>query len=166
MLSIFTFVHAVKMSIITNKTLNRLNVVPVIETPYAKIRNLNDTGILIQNMADYIIKNTPEDAKIVYIPEGEMMNVLTNRKPDMMLYSLHQMFIEGFGEAYIENRILNAGVDYIVYSNISDAFSNQNISQYEWLMDFLDKKATPVYKINFGYNYFYNNTMTLYKINR
>ncbi len=139
---------------------------PVIETPYAKIRNLNDTGILIQNMADYIIKNTPEDAKIVYIPEGEMMNVLTNRKPDMMLYSLHQMFIEGFGEAYIENRILNAGVDYIVYSNISDAFSNQNISQYEWLMDFLDKKATPVYKINFVYNYFNNNTMTLYKINR
>lgn len=117
-------------------------------------------------MADYIIKNTPEDAKIVYIPEGEMMNVLTNRKPDMMLYSLHQMFIEGFGEAYIENRILNAGVDYIVYSNISDAFSNQNISQYEWLMDFLDKKATPVYKINFVYNYFNNNTMTLYKINR
>lgn len=166
MLSIFTLVHAVKMSIITNKTLNRLNVVPVIETPYAKIRNLNDTGILIQNMADYIIKNTPEDAKIVYIPEGEMMNVLTNRKPDMMLYSLHQMFIEGFGEAYIENRILNAGVDYIVYSNISDAFSNQNISQYEWLMDFLDKKATPVYKINFVYNYFNNNTMTLYKINR
>ena len=59
------------MSIITNKTLNGLNVVPVIETPYAKIRNLNDTGILIQNMADYIIKNTPEDAKIVYIPEGK-----------------------------------------------------------------------------------------------
>lgn len=166
MLSIFTLIHAVKMTIITNKTLNLMNIVPVIETPYAKIRNLNAIGILIQNMANYIIKNTPEDAKIVYIPEGEMMNVLTNRKPDMMLYSLHQMFIEGFGEDYIENRILNEGVDYIVYSNVSDAFSNQKISQYEWLMDFLNTKATPVYKINYGFSSLYNNSMTLYKINR
>lgn len=165
MITIFALVFTVQTNVYQIKTLNLINIVPVIETPYAKIRNLNSLGILINNMANYIINNTPEDAKLIYIPEGEMMNILTNRKPDMMIYSLHQMFIEGFGEDYIENRILK-NVDYVVYSNVSDAFSNQNISEYTWLREFLKKNATPIYKTTFNYNMFMNNSMTLYKINK
>jgi hypothetical protein len=69
----------------------------------------------LNSIADYIKTNTAPSDRILVYPEGEVINILTGRKTDNMLYSLHPIFIETFGQDNIVNRINNEKIEYIVY---------------------------------------------------
>ena len=90
----------------------------IVQTPKGKII----TGMLVgkssSELIDYIDKNTKPDDKIVILPEGMIMNFLTNRKSDDFYNSLIPLYIETFGEEKIIEHFNENKPDYIIFNNL------------------------------------------------
>lgn len=76
---------------------------------------------------DFIQNNTKEDSKILVLPEGAMINFLTNRKSDNKYYYLIPPNIEIFGEDNIVKDLEKDLPDYIIlqsmsYNNFGETF--------------------------------------------
>lgn len=146
--------------------LRELSYIPYykVKTRYGSVRTLNEYGLAVQNICNFIMKYTPENSKLLVIPEGEMINVLTNRKSDMMLYSLNQMFLEGYGEDYVVNRIKSEKIDYIVYYSGFDFFNYGKSYYYPKLLKLLDENYQKIYVVQHGTTLYNVSRMFLYKI--
>lgn len=69
----------------------------------------------------YIEKNTNPTDKIVILPEGAMINFLTNRKSDNVYTSLIPLYIEVFGEDKVIEHFKSTKPEYVIFSNVSTA---------------------------------------------
>lgn len=71
----------------------------------------------VQELVDYIDKNLEPLSTILIIPEGIMINFLTNHSSETIYYSTMTPYIETFGEINIIKNIKNKHPDYIVINN-------------------------------------------------
>ena len=70
-------------------------------------------------LLDYIVKNTPQNARIVVVPEGATINFLTQRDSHNKYYYLIPGNVEVFGEENILNDFKQNPPDYFVTQSLS-----------------------------------------------
>lgn len=68
-------------------------------------------------LIDYINKNTKKADSIVILPEGAMINFLTQRPTDNYFTSLIPLYVETFGEEKIINHFKESKPEYIIFNN-------------------------------------------------
>ena len=76
-----------------------------VKTSKGIIKTSKDWGEGIKSYIDFVGKNTNSDDKILHLQEGALLNFITDRKTDMMLYSLNLPYIETYGEDKITGEI-------------------------------------------------------------
>lgn len=69
------------------------------------------------DLINYINKNTKKTDKIVILPEGLMINFMTQRPSDNLYFSLIPLYVETFGEDKIINHFKKSKPEYIVFNN-------------------------------------------------
>lgn len=69
------------------------------------------------NLIQYINKKTKPTDKILILPEGAMINFLTERKTDNIYISLIPPYIDAFGEKNIIEHFKKDSPDYIIFNN-------------------------------------------------
>lgn len=88
-----------------------------IQTPRGKIYFYKREGVPTQELINYINKNTKRTDKIVILPEGLVINFLTDRKSDDYYNSLIPLYIETFGEEKLIEHFKKTKPDYIIFNN-------------------------------------------------
>jgi len=68
---------------------------------------------------DYIERYTKQNDKIVILPEGPLVNFLTNRKSDDYYNSLIPLYFDTFGESFIIEHFQKNPPQYIVFNSRS-----------------------------------------------
>ncbi|MBR1753877.1 hypothetical protein IJ732_03490 [bacterium] len=85
-----------------------------IETPKGIMYADSNIAKPFGEVIDYIKTNTPKDSTVLVMQEGVMLNFLTDRPTDLMLYHLINIHIEALGEDYILNRLNQNPPNYVV----------------------------------------------------
>ena len=80
---------------------------------FEKLEMLEEYQKVSLSLLAWIEVNTNIEDKILVFPEGEIIPYLSSRKTDLILYSLHDVFIETFGVEFIKKQILDSGIKYI-----------------------------------------------------
>lgn len=88
-----------------------------IETPRGKIFTDEYLYFATQSLVDYINKNTKKTDSVVILPEGAMINFLTDRPGDNFYTSLIPLYVEVFGEDKIIEHFKKNRPEYIVFDN-------------------------------------------------
>lgn len=88
-----------------------------IKTPRGKIYTDSYLHYSSQDLIDYINKNTKKTDTIVILPEGAMINFLTDRPSDNYYTSLIPLYVEVFGEDNIINHFKKTKPEYIIFNN-------------------------------------------------
>lgn len=70
-----------------------------------------------KKLIDYINENTKKTDSIVILPEGAMINFLTQRPTDNYYTSLIPLYVETFGESDIINHFKATKPEYIIFNN-------------------------------------------------
>ena len=119
---------------------------------------ISDRGIVITNQIfksqnqfiKYIKENTPKDSKIVAVPEGSIINFLTNRKSDDFYYYLIPVNVEIFGEDKIVSDFSKNMPDYFIINNVPyTPFHTGDFCQFApKTCQFIKENYTPVIKTN------------------
>lgn len=101
-------------------------------------------------LLNYINNNTPENARIVAVPEGAIINFLTNRKSDDFYYYLIPVNVQIFGEKKIVSDFKNDMPDYFLINDIPyTPFHCGNFCEYApEICKFIKENYTPVFKTN------------------
>ena len=81
---------------------------------------------ILNKTIDFINQNTQKSDKILFLPEGQIINFITDRKCDLKLHMLDRLYYEGLGEAKSLELLQNSNNDYII---IAKGFSLSNFSQ-------------------------------------
>lgn len=68
-------------------------------------------------LIDYINKKTNKNDTIVILPEGAMINFITQRQTDNYYTSLIPLYVEVFGETNIINHFKQTRPEYIIFNN-------------------------------------------------
>lgn len=85
-----------------------------IETAKGTIYTKPKIGKPFNDALNYIKNNTPQDATVLVLQEGIMLNFLSDRKTNLMLYHLINIHIEALGEDYIIKNLSKNPPDYFV----------------------------------------------------
>lgn len=88
-----------------------------IKTDKGVIYSNRAAGTPVNDLIRYISTNVPKESKILIIPEGVIINFLTQRDSDNRYYSLLPLNIESFGEKNIINDLKKNPPDYIFINN-------------------------------------------------
>lgn len=94
-----------------------------ITTPRGKIYAETSLASSSNALINYINKNTKKTDTIVILPEGAMINFLTQRPTDNYYTSLIPLYVEVFGGDNIINHFKKTKPEYII-------FNNWNTSEY------------------------------------
>ena len=70
-----------------------------------------------EDLINYINKNTKRTDTIVILPEGTMINFMTQRPSDNYYMSLIPLYVETFGEEKIINHFKQTKPEYIIFNN-------------------------------------------------
>lgn len=81
---------------------------------------------ILNKTIDFINKNTKKTDKVLFLPEGQIINFLTERKCDLKLHMLDRLYYEGLGEEKALELLQNSDNDYII---IAKGFSLSDFSQ-------------------------------------
>lgn len=68
----------------------------------------------LDNVVDFVNRNTKISDRVIVYPEGLKVNVLTGRKSDDKFYSLIPLYVETFGDEIIIKRLEITKPEYIV----------------------------------------------------
>lgn len=100
----------------------------------------------------YIIAQTPEDAQIVSVPEGAIINFLTSRKSNNFYYYLIPVNVQVFGEEQIISDFQKNMPDYFIMNNVPySPFNVGNFCSYaKNVCDFIEKNYTPEAAVDNG----------------
>lgn len=90
-----------------------------IVTEKGKIKTGFSQAVNTNNLIKFINENTKKDDKILILPEGMMINFLTNRKSDDFYNSFLPLYTETFGEEKIVNHYKSDKPEYIILSNLN-----------------------------------------------
>ena len=84
-------------------------------TEKGEIYTYTKDGQPIKQVTDFILQNTKKEDKVVILPEGSIINFLTDRKGDNTYYNLNPLFyIDVFGEDKILNHFEQNPPEYFV----------------------------------------------------
>ena len=72
------------------------------------------TAFVLNQTLDYIENNTDKNAKILVLPEGNIINFLTDRKVDMHCFMMDRLYHDAYGQYDAKNAIENTKSDYII----------------------------------------------------
>lgn len=89
----------------------------LVKSTRGKIYFFKDIGSSTQDLINYINKNTKKTDIIVVLPEGQLINFLTDRKSDNYYNSLIPLYIEVFGEEKIIEHFEKTKPEYIIFNN-------------------------------------------------
>ena len=73
-----------------------------------------NTRRAILNARLYIEKYTDKDATVLVLPEGNIINYLTNRKVDMHCFMMDRLYHDAYGDEKARDMIAQANSDYII----------------------------------------------------
>lgn len=90
-----------------------------IKTNKGKIYTENGLSFATIDLINYIKQNTKKTDEVVILPEGALINFLTDRKSDDFYTSLIPLYIEVFGEDKIIDHFKQTKPEYIVFNNWS-----------------------------------------------
>lgn len=76
-------------------------------------------GKTVEQTAKYIADNASEQDRVLVLPEGLMVNYLSNRKSDDMFYQLLPNHIEILGEENIVKKMKQNPSEYIVLTSLT-----------------------------------------------
>lgn len=72
------------------------------------------TGNTILNTKYYIEKHIAKDATILVLPEGNIINYITDRKVNMHCYMMDRLYHDAYGEETAKDIIAQSNSDYII----------------------------------------------------
>lgn len=108
----------------------------VINTPKGKIYVEKKYYKTTKNLFDYIEKNTKKDDKILILPEGMMLNYLTDRKTDDFYNTLLPLYEETFGNEQIIEHFQKSMPDYIIFNSWNSSDYYFSIICEDYLFEF------------------------------
>lgn len=89
----------------------------LIQTPRGKIYTEEYLGAPSKDLIDYINKNTQKTDTIVVLPEGAIINFLTDRPTDNFYTSLIPLYVEVFGDEKLVEHFSKTKPEYIIFNN-------------------------------------------------
>lgn len=84
-----------------------------IKTSRGTLYTSSYVGKAFESTNKYILKEIPENKTFLMLPEGPMLNFLTNRDSNNMYFTLHPAFLETFGEEKVIKDLSKNMPDYI-----------------------------------------------------
>ncbi len=115
-----------------------------LNTPQGSI-TIRDIYTYQNELIKYIRENTPENAKILTMPEGAMINFLSQRDSDNRYYYLIPVNVEIFGLDNILKDLVKNPPDYILLNDmIYGVYANGNFCNYaDKICDFVTNEYIP-----------------------
>lgn len=89
----------------------------LIKTPHGRIYTDGYLQNASQDLINYINKHTKKTDTIVILPEGAMINFLTDRPTENYYTSLIPLYVEVFGEDKIIEHFKETKPEYIIFNN-------------------------------------------------
>ena len=87
----------------------------VLETKKGNVKTFLQAGTQIYDVQEYVLKNTKETDKIMAVPEGAIINFLTDRRTNNLYHNLDPLYYLGaFNENDIINNFTKNQMDYII----------------------------------------------------
>ena len=121
-------------------------------TQKGEIYTYKKEGVLINNITDYIFKNTKPEDRVVVMPEGCIINFITDRKGDNIYYNLSPLFYyDVFGEKNIIENFKKNLPEYFVILPIDNREYGFSFFGIDYAADFY-KVITENYNLVFSKN--------------
>lgn len=127
-----------------------------IETEKGSIYTSKPSAAASKDLINYINSETTPDESIVILPEGLMIDFLTDRKSDDYFNSMLPLYVESFGEEKIVKHFEENKPDYFV-------LTNENMQNYGFrsicndyafeLCVFINDNYNHIKTIDYGYRY-------------
>lgn len=89
-----------------------------------------------KKLFEYIEKNTKKEDKILILPEGMMINYLTDRKTDDFYNTLLPLYEETFGNEQIINHLKKSMPEYVIFNSWDSSDYYFSIICKDYLFDF------------------------------
>lgn len=108
------------------------------------------------NLLEYIEKNTKKTDKIIILPEGMMINFLSDRKTDDFYNSFIPLYEETFGYTTFRKYFEKNMPEYVIFNNwvTSDYYFSMNCEDYNIdFCSFIEKNYEQKIKISDGFTY-------------
>ena len=87
----------------------------LLETQKGAVKTFLQAGVPLYDVLQYVLKNTKETDKIMVVPEGAIINFLTDRKTDNLYLNLDPLYYLGaFKEDDVINNFTKNQMDYII----------------------------------------------------
>lgn len=103
-----------------------------------------------KNLIDFIKENTPKDSTLVVLPEGGIINFLSERKSHGKYYFLIPGNVQAFGQDSILEDFKKNPPDYFLLNNT--AYDPYNVGDFRdygsKITDFIFENYNPVYRID------------------
>lgn len=111
---------------------------------------------LFNQSMSYINQNIDKNKSLLVLPEGLLINFLTDRKTDMKCHMMDRLYHDAFGPEQARDKIASTNSDYIIiliYSYLSDFYSPFLYQKGESLAyEYINEHYKKVKEINFGEN--------------
>ena len=127
-----------------------------VKSKIGKIYTVQGIAYATSDLINFITQETNKNDKIVILPEGLLINFLTNRKSDGYFNSMLPLYIESFGEDNIIKHFEQNKPEYFVLSNqnMSDYGFNFICNDYAFgLCEFISKNYNQIKTIDYDYRY-------------
>ena len=95
-------------------------------------------GKTISETVSYLKQNSAETDRVLVLPEGLTVNLLSDRKTDSMLYQLLPNHIEIMGEKNIVKRLENKPPEFIVLSSLSTSAYGKSFFCIDYALEICD----------------------------
>ena len=119
-----------------------------VETPRGKI-HVRESMKSQNEFIKFLKQNTQEDSSVIVVPEGAMINFLSERKSDGFYYYLIPVNVQIFGEDKIVSDFSKNMPDYFVMSNIP--YTPYNVGTFcdyaPKICGFIKENYTPAAKV-------------------
>ena len=120
-----------------------------VDTPRGKI-NVRESMKSQNEFIKFLKQNTPKDSSIIVVPEGAMINFLSERKSDGFYYYLIPVNVQIFGEEKIISDFSKNMPDYFVMNNIP--YTPYNVGTFcdyaPNVCSFIKTNYTPIARVN------------------
>ncbi len=120
-----------------------------LETAKGYIYTFKKDGEPIKYVSDFILNNTNPEDKIVIMPEGHIINFITDRKSDNYYYNLSPMFYDDvFGEKKVLSHFEQNPPEYFVILPINNIEYGKSFFGIDYAQNFYEMINKNYYKID------------------
>lgn len=109
-----------------------------IESEKGIIYATKPVGKTIEETANYLKQNSDVNDRVLVLPEGLMVNILSNRKSDDMFYQLLPNHIEILGEENIVQKLSQTPPKFIVLSSLNTSAYGKNLFCVDYAVQICD----------------------------